>query len=103
MQMQNSGSVWSRRVVLKLGISAGIGSLLAACSAPAPSAPSGATAAPGASSGSASTPAAAGQPKRGGTFTVAAAGNPPDLDLYSSGSEAAALFASYTYSRLFML
>jgi ABC-type transport system substrate-binding protein len=104
--------VLSRRVVLKLGIGAGIASLLAACTTSAPSAPPAATVAPaapgaagasGASNASTSAPAAAGQPKHGGTLTIAAAGNPPDLDPFSSGSEAAALFASYVYSRLFML
>jgi ABC-type transport system substrate-binding protein len=85
---------------------AGFTSLLVACSGSNPGVPPATPVAPGAttSTGSASTPAAAaGQPKRGGTLTITAAGNPPDLDPYTSGSEAAALFASYTYSRLFML
>jgi peptide/nickel transport system substrate-binding protein len=80
-----------------------------ACTGSAPGVPPAATVAPaapvapGATTPSNSTTAAAGQPKRGGTLTISAAGNPPDLDPYSSGSEAAALFASYVYSRLFML
>src|SRR5262249_30670040 len=110
--MHMTERVLSRRVVLKLGIGAGIASLLAACTTSAPSAPPAATVAPaapgaagasGASNASTSAPAATGQPKRGGSLTVAAAGTPPDLDPFSSGSEAAALFASYVYSRLFML
>jgi peptide/nickel transport system substrate-binding protein len=97
-----SARVWNRRAALQLVMGAGFTSLLVACAGPAPSAPPapGATSAPAAAGGAAATP---GQPKRGGTLTIAAAGNPPDLDPYSSGSEAAALFASYTYSRLFML
>ena len=91
---------WSRRSVLQLGIGVGIASVLTACAGSAPSPAPGSTSGPAGAStsggaGSAPTAAAAGQPKRGGTFTIAAAGNPPDLDPYSSGSEAAALFASY--------
>jgi ABC-type transport system substrate-binding protein len=85
--------LWSRRATLQLGLSAGVASLVVACTSSVPAVPVAATvAAP-----------APGQPKQGGTFTTAAAGNPPDLDPYSSGSEAASLFASYSYSRLFML
>ena len=105
MNMNMTDRLWSRRVALKLGISAGIASLLAACTASTPGAPPGCNRCPGASGAkpAVSTPAAAGQPKRGGTFNIAAAGNPPDMDPFASGSEAASLFASYTYSRLFML
>jgi ABC-type transport system substrate-binding protein len=88
-----------------LALGTGLTSLLAACTSSVPSAPSAATTAPAAKAapGATAASAAAGQPKRGGTYTISAAGNPPDLDPYSSGSEAAALFASYHYSRLFML
>lgn len=89
--------LWSRRAALGLGLglSAGLTSLLVACSGGTPPAPSATSAA--------AAPPVPSQPKKGGTLTIAAAGNPPDLDPYSSGSEAAALFASYSYSRLFML
>jgi peptide/nickel transport system substrate-binding protein len=85
--------LWSRRAALQLGLSTGLTSLVVACTNSVPAVPAAATVAP-------LTPS---QPKRGGIYTIAAAGNPPDLDPYSSGSEAASLFASYTYSRLFML
>ncbi len=85
--------LWSRRAALQLGLSAGVASLVVACTSSVPAVPVAGTVAPPTSN----------QPKKGGTFTTAAAGNPPDLDPYSSGSEAASLFASYSYSRLFML
>src|SRR3981081_3211184 len=85
--------LWSRRAAIRLGLTAGLTSLAVACASSGPAIPAAPSVAPAAANG----------PKRGGTFTTAAAGNPPDLDPYSSGSEAASLFASYSYSRLFML
>jgi ABC-type transport system substrate-binding protein len=100
-----SQRLWSRRAALQLGLNTGLTSLVVACTGSSPPSPAAATVGPAAPStpGATATVVGAGQPKKGGIFTTSAAGNPPDLDPYSSTSEAASLFASYSYSRLFML
>jgi hypothetical protein len=93
-----SQRLWSRRAALQLGLNTGLTSLVVACTGSSPATPAAATVGPAAPStpGATATVVGAGQPKKGGIFTTSAAGNPPDLDPYSSTSEAASLFASYS-------
>lgn len=63
-----------------------------------------ATSTTGSSTGSTGTgTAAAGDIKRGGTYSVSIAADPPSIDLYSAPSFAARQFAAFTYSRLFKI